>query len=62
MIGGLLKILLIQKVYSPDEPFWSHELPASTKNLVTLPEKKPGYYVLLERWIVADSPNAFHQS
>ncbi|WP_330216869.1 lytic polysaccharide monooxygenase [Rickettsia gravesii] len=47
---------------SQEKPFWSHPLPASTDHSIILPEREAGFRVLLERWIVADTGMAFHQS
>lgn len=51
-----------QTHYNTEQPYWSYPLTPSTNTSVTLPDKDPGYYVLLERWVVADSGMAFHQS
>ncbi|AFC70093.1 putative chaperonin GroEL [Rickettsia amblyommatis str. Darkwater] len=34
----------------------------STGHSIILPEREAGFRVLLERWIVADTSMAFHQS
>nr|WP_231289998.1 lytic polysaccharide monooxygenase [Rickettsia australis] len=47
---------------SQAKPFWSYLLPASTNHLIILSEREAGFHVLLERWIVADTGMAFHQS
>ncbi|KDO02780.1 hypothetical protein REISMN_05225 [Rickettsia tamurae subsp. buchneri] len=47
---------------SQEKPFWSHQLPASTDHSMILLEREAGFHVLLERWIIADTDMAFHQS
>lgn len=51
------------KDYSNDTPYWSHALPISKETSVTIPTNTTsGLYVLLERWIIADTGMAFHSS
>lgn len=51
-----------QQDLNSEEPFWSHSLPAKSDISVVIPHRDPGFHVLMARWIVADTGQAFHQS